>query len=164
MNNKQNTKKVYYVDPNEINFINSNGGTDVMNSPNIEDLSIYFNLEVEAKGRKTTEKTSDEKYIISWDGKGKGVNFLGGSKFTSNSNNSTANLRYLTTDGYDYNFQDIKKDESIREMFGIESIDVSYTTFFVPQITIKFIDVRGISLLQQDIQNGQQRINLLQKR
>ena len=35
--------------------------------------------------------------------------FLGGSKFTSNSNNSTANLRYLTTDGYDYNFQDIKK-------------------------------------------------------
>lgn len=146
MNNKQNTKKVYYVDPNEINFINSNGGAGVMNSPNIEDLSIYFNLEVEAKGRKTTEKTSDEKYIISWDGKGKGVNFLGGSKFTSTSNNSTTNLRYLTTDGYDYNFQDIKKDESITEMFGIESIDVSYTTFFVPQITIKFIDVRGISL------------------
>ena len=146
MNNKQNTKKVYYVDPNELNFINSNGGTGVMKSPNIEDLSIYFNLEVEAKGRKTTEKISNEKYIISWDGKGKGVNFLGGSKFTSTSNNSTTNLRYLTTDGYDYNFQDVKKDESITEMFGIESIDVSYTTFFVPQITIKFIDVRGISL------------------
>src|SRR5574344_640755 len=146
MNNKQNTKKVYYVDPNEFNFINSNGGAGVMNSPNIEDLSIYFNLEVEAKGRKTTEKTSGGKYIISWDGKGKGVNFLGGSKFTSTSNNSTTNLRYLTTDGYDYNFQDIKKDESITEMFGIESIDVNYTTFFVTQITIKFIDVRGISL------------------
>ena len=35
-------------------------------------------------------------------------------------------------------------------LFGISSIDINYDNYYVPQVTIQFVDIRGISLFNPE--------------
>ena len=53
---------------------------------------------------------------------------------------------YLTTNFTDISMND--PDTNTRECLGIESINIKYTSWYTPSVDIKFIDVRGASLMQ----------------
>lgn len=136
---------VYYVDPADaLTVIDSSSEQPVYVTPNQEDLCIAVDLEVDCPKRFHKAVAGNQsKFVLQWETQGANsagdhaVNFLGGTKFT---NNTT--LRYLTTDGTEY----VYGSETTPEMFGIKSIYIDYSTFFIPNITIEFADVRGASL------------------
>jgi len=76
------------------------------------------------------------------------------------STNGTISFMHGTNGTLTTNFTDISSlnpSMSTAECFGIESIDVSFDDWVYPQVTIKFVDVRGASVMmpEEDVyQNG----------
>lgn len=123
---------VILVEPNCIN-INNN----VVNGiPQYQDMYIFAELTAKSKGRTTIidgKTTSSDSKI---------VNFIG------NNQNNDKNPNYLnfTTNYYDGSNPNGKYYEG----FGIENIKISINSSFVPQISIRFIDVRGLAFFNQE--------------
>jgi len=108
-----------------------------------EDYSILVELKTTKKGRS---------FIIDGEveniggGSGK-VNFIAGTKVGFNNDGKPRNS--LTT-----NYTEASTDFSVDgntdlETFGIESIQIDFDTAYVPNIKIKFIDIRGQSIFQR---------------
>ena len=142
---------IIYVEPNYNNSLeqyDQHGLDTIEMIPSTEDLSIYINIEVEVKGRTVQSESSSNggsevivMSITSANGKTK-VNFMQGSKIKS----GDGYINSLTTDYTDIFLGDLKTDEPTTELFGIKSVDVSYNTWYVPEVTIEFVDIRGASL------------------
>lgn len=122
-------------------------------SPRLEDYSIYFNLEVEICSREniSANKTiTTDVLILSYRTKpnesASTINFMGGTKVKTGNNNYQP-MDYLTTNYADMYVGDLI-DYGTTEMIGIKSIDIEYQGACVPTVTIKFTDVRGLSLFQ----------------
>jgi murein DD-endopeptidase MepM/ murein hydrolase activator NlpD len=152
-------KPIIYVEPNAIpiedgktesvTLIKGTDGRMFDKMPNTEDYSIYVDLEVEVKNRYGgVANQGNRTFFISWDpSKGESVNFMGGQKYTFYDRYNERSYNAFTTDYADYCFSDKNPyDNAMSEMFGIRSIDISYDNYYVPQITIEFVDIRGISL------------------
>ena len=126
---------------------------DYDRAPRLEDYSIYFNLEVEICSRENISAnrtiTSDV-LILSYHTKPNGsastVNFMGGTKVKTGNDNYEP-MQYLTTNYADMYAGDLI-DYGTTEMIGVKSVDIEYQGSCVPVITVKFTDVRGISLFQ----------------
>ena len=126
---------------------------DYDRAPRLEDYSIYFNLEVEICSRENISAnrtiTSDV-LILSYHTKPNGsastVNFMGGTKVKTG-NDKYEPMQYLTTNYADMYVGDLI-DYGTTEMIGVKSVDVEYQGSCVPVVTVKFTDVRGISLFQ----------------
>lgn len=126
---------------------------DYDRAPRLEDYSIYFNLEVEICSRENISAnrtiTSDV-LILSYHTKPNGsastVNFMGGTKVKTG-NDKYEPMQYLTTNYADMYVGDLI-DYGTTEMIGIKSVDIEYQGSCVPVVTVKFTDVRGISLFQ----------------
>jgi hypothetical protein len=136
--------KVIYVDPNQtIKTVKGGSNTNnklqsgVMNPP--EDLSISVDLEVTTVSRYSYGKT--ETYYMSWVSSQNGttpmVSFFQGKKI--------GGTNQLTDFYSDISYQTSQTGENI-EGVGISSIDIDFDAWYLPQITIKFIDVRGSAL------------------
>ena len=122
-------------------------------APRLEDYSIYFNLEVEICSREniSSNKTiASDVLILSYHTKpnesASTVNFMGGTKVKCGDENNTS-MQYLTTNYADMYVGDLI-DYGTTEMIGVKSVDIEYQNSCVPIITVKFTDVRGISLFQ----------------
>lgn len=77
---------------------------------------------------------------------GRYVSFLQGSGFNDKNGNNVGNE--LTTSYIDASYMELRNNnESNKECVGIESIDITFDSHFYPQVNIKFIDVRGYSLM-----------------
>lgn len=77
---------------------------------------------------------------------GRYVSFLQGSGFNDKDGNNVGNE--LTTSYIDASYMELRNNnESNKECVGIESIDITFDSHFYPQVNIKFIDVRGYSLM-----------------
>lgn len=130
--------KIIYVEPNLIN------GSGEYNVPvSLEDLSVYVELKVECKQTRQTNKIVDgQTFVLQFNMRQKEsfVSLYNGVKF-DNSNNV-----FLSTDGYDNYTLDSLKESGTEELFGVESIDISYNSFSVPEVVIKFVDVKGAAL------------------
>ncbi len=121
--------------------------------PRLEDYSIYFNLEVEVCGRENISSnktiTSDVlvmSYRTTQGSTASTVNFMGGTKVKCyDEKNSSA--QYLTTNYADMYVGDLI-DYGTTEAIGIKSVDIEYQGSCVPIVTVKFVDVRGLSLFQ----------------
>jgi hypothetical protein len=108
-----------------------------------EDYSILVELKTTKKGRS---------FIIDGEvenigGAGGKVNFIAGTKVGFNNDGKPRNS--LTT-----NYTEASTDFSVDgntdlETFGIESIQIDFDTAYVPNIKIKFIDIRGQSIFQR---------------
>lgn len=152
---KQNINNIIYVEPNYVASTEEydvNGLNTYEFAPPLEDYSIYVNLEVEVRGRNIqSSKTANGKklimsYVTRTDGSSS-VNFMQGSKIPIGENGATMNS--LTTNYTDLFLGDLKKNGPSTEMFGIKSIDIAYNNYMVPEVTIEFVDVRGVALFAQ---------------
>ena len=135
---------VAYVDPADT-FLASNG---TRLAPPLEDYSIYVSLKVAAKGKNYGMSSDGGTYQLTWEAGGREIkNMIEGSTLQDTSPNSRTTLKYLTSDGTEFVYRDIADGKvDTHEMLGISSINIDYTNFFVPQITIQFVDVHGASL------------------
>lgn len=143
------TNNINYVEPNYTNSLSEYGshGLDVYEfAPDLEDYSIFVNLEIETVGR--TIQTGDKVYKFSYVSKkgGESVNLMGGSKIKTSDGKI---INSLTTNWTDTHISDLKQVGASAELFGINSIDIEFNSFMVPQVTIDFSDVRGAAVFAQ---------------
>lgn len=147
-------KPVLYVEPNYVGSERSDG-LEVGNFGVIpcimpmEDYCIYVDLRVEVYGRGMGTATNPNRktYIMQWrsnEDKNE-VSFLSGTEIHLEGN-SGASVNYLTTNYTNTYLGEINEGRQTNELFGISSIDIKYNQYFVPEVTIQFIDVRGGSL------------------
>lgn len=123
---------VILVEPNCVNINNNN----VINGiPQYQDMYIFAELTARSRGRtviingKATSETS------------KKINLMG------NDQNSKDNPNYLnfTTNYYDGS----TGNKTHYEGFGINNIKIVVNSSFIPQVSIQFIDVRGLAFFNQ---------------
>jgi hypothetical protein len=148
--------KVIYIEPNAIDGMtlpnDSTDGSYVYKTPNEEDMCTVVDLEVELKGRTYNGSTdgNSENIQMEWQSSttGQTINFMKGSKIYTDSS-KTSYINSLTTSYTDIYLKDIQ-NHGTAEMFGIKSIDIAYNNFMIPEVTIQFVDVRGVSLFAQE--------------
>lgn len=139
---KQVASRVAYVEPNDI-YGSING---VPLAPNYEDYCIGVNLYADIVPRYTNNAREVETgvYKLVWSGR-QGENV----KFSFMSGRKMGNNNFLTTYYTDISYEDIKEETEV-EGLGIESINISFESYYVPTVTIKFIDVRGSAIFGRE--------------
>ena len=160
MEDKQNKQqRIIYVEPNDV-YDKSAGNSqgDLELTPKYEDFCISFNLIIEQFNRiKTDGVAKDKNGRVDDNGKQK-VSIQWGltqdemikrrtSVLSGTIKNS--NYNYLTTYYTDLSFESVKKKTEI-EGLGVESVQVSYESWYTPTIVIKFVDVRGASIFGRE--------------
>lgn len=148
--------RILYVEPNDI-YGTING---IPIAPDYENYCIGFNLIVQKVNRYNprivtacsddvdNNDNNDSSFVISWISNGgtgesgdNWVSFMKGSDYGDTS--------FLTTYYTDITFDNVKK-KNIVEGLGVESVTVSFESFYVPTVVIKFVDVRGSSLFGRE--------------
>ena len=141
--------RLVYIEPNDI----ASGDSPLDNvSWEPEQLNMSVDLQVVVPGRNDYEKVKNDETIIlstiNWDDTsnvGRYVSFVQGSDI---SNGKSVIGHELTTDYINATYSEVYKDgKSNKECLGIESIDITFDSHFYPIVNIKFIDVRGFSLM-----------------
>lgn len=143
------TNNIVYVEPNYNNSTDqygSNGLNTYEFIPDLEDYSIFVNLEVETIGRTIEKGNKVYKFSYVSKGDGESVNLMSGSKICTTDGRV---INSLTTNYTDTHISDLKKLGASPELFGINYIDIAYNNFMVPEVTIEFIDIRGASVFAQ---------------
>lgn len=147
---------VIYYEPNYTHSFSNGNGERVMMPPPLENYCVIADLEVAIPSRPIhgTPKHNDVSYVIryasSMDGNNS-VSFFQGKTFAD------VDASFLTTEPTEFGtFADINKTNgTTTEMFGINSIDIEYNNYTVPIVTIKFTDIRGLSLFaSEDLRNN----------
>lgn len=140
---------VLYVEPNYTHSFEANGthGLETYEMiPDLEDYSIFVNLEVEILGR--TINATNNTLVLSYTSYGnkETINLMQGSKVPIGDGNY---INSLTTNYTDLHLREMKSIGASPELFGISSIDISYRNYTVPEVTIEFVDVRGAAVFGQ---------------
>ena len=145
ISNTQNDSRICYVDPNDVRG-NING---VPVTPDYTEFCIWCNLIVEQSSRLKNQYNGDNGttlYGIAFDM----TSADQGSNFVSFMRGKDAELyNFLTTDYTNIDYQEVKK-RNIIEGLQIESVQISFVNYQTPQITIKFVDVRGGSFFARE--------------
>lgn len=137
--------RVRYIEPTNVYVRGS--GNDVQRTiipsnnlvlNDLEDYCIAVDLEVYIPDRASCGLSTEtgEMYIIQYSSNKGNISFMHGTD------------GHLTT-----NFTDVdvlRPNDSTAEMFGIESISISYDSWLYPEVTIRFVDVRGASVMQPE--------------
>lgn len=148
--NIQVNKPVLYIEPNYMGSERADGfginNSDIITyQMPLEDYCIYVDLRVEVYGRGMGTSTNPNRktYVLQWRSKEdkSEVSFLGGTEIHLQGDSGDA-VNYLTTNYTNTYLYDLKGGQT-NELFGISSIDIKYNQYFVPEVTIQFIDVRG---------------------
>lgn len=131
----QNVGRLYYVEPNNVYNRMANG----IPHP-YEDYCISVDLLVEIGDRNSLGPVgrSNSTNEMSFSSDKGTISFIGGTN------------GFLTT-----NFTDIQStnpSQNTNECLGIESINISYESWYVPRVNIRFVDVRGASLMSKQEQ------------
>ena len=141
--------RISYIDPTNVSFY-SNGAkaivpsNDLMMNP-LEDFCIAVDLEVIIPDRKACSVGAEEGGFL---------------KLNYSSTNGTISFMNGTSGTLTTNFTDINPinpTENTKECLGIESIHIQYQSWFAPEVTIKFVDVRGGSVLSPEEEEYQNR-------
>ena len=167
-------QRIIFVEPNDVydkDADNAQGGISL--TPKYEDFCISFNLIIEAFSRfKSSGKAVDgegtlndegnvKTYSIEWgltreDMKKRRTAVLQGDRGKDNLLNpdgsfaySDSDYNYLTTYYTDLTFDSYKEKTQI-EGLGVESVQISYESWYTPTVTIKFVDVRGSALFGRE--------------
>lgn len=151
-------QNISWVEPNSIYSDNSNLIVNGINNdtyretiPPMENYCIAVDLEVEIPERgKGGVSTPSKTILVSWSATNEGktnVSFFEGTKFKFG-NKETIN--YLSTNPTTFGTFEEVKNIGTNECFGINSIDIQYNSYMVPEVTIEFTDIRGISLFSPE--------------
>ena len=124
---------VILVEPNDVNI-----NTDIVNGiPQYQDMYIFSELTAVSKGRTVIVKgnatsTSSKK-----------INFIGNNQDDENPDNP--NYLNFTTNYYDGS----TGDGTHYEGFGMSDIKITINSSFIPQVSIRFVDIRGLAFFNQ---------------
>lgn len=124
--------RIVYVEPNNINNLHPTNAIPY----NYEDYSVSVNLRVFRHNRYTCgqpENFDSLSDVLGFSSEKGTISFIGGSN------------GYLST-----NFTDISMNDPMtntHECLGIESINIAFNSWYFPNVDIKFVDVRGASLM-----------------
>ena len=164
-------QRIIYVEPNDVYDKEANNlqqGESL--TPRYEDFCISFNLIIECYNRLdktrmvtapdvnglTDENGKPRTYKITWgltqdDLRRKRSSILQGNRGPDKMNNSdgtfnfsNSDYNYLTTYFTDISYNSYKNTEI--EGLGVESVQISYESWYTPTVVIKFVDVRGSAL------------------
>ena len=137
--------RVHYVEPTNI-FLQRDGSySDAINFP-YEDLNIAVDLSIRKVNRYSCGwwlESGDEEEITYSSHNGT-ISFLGGTRGYESLINGDDS--YLTTNYTDVSMTSPETNTS--ECLGIESISITYNSWMYPQVVIKFVDVRGATVMQ----------------
>lgn len=165
---KPRNTRIVYVEPNDAYMAVTQTQTGeevrVPLTPLLEDMCISFNLtvhpfnRVKSKvGTGTTFFDQDNErqwFTLSWhvpasndkqdknDRTGKPFSFLSGARLGSDPNDMR---EYLTTYYTDIAYENYGNGQIV-EGLGVESIQITFESWYTPTITIKFVDVRGSAI------------------
>lgn len=155
--NNNNEYSVNYVEPNLVHNLIGTDGNMYEIVPPQEDYCVVVNIGVTVEGKRyMVQPTKDgNRYVMTWNATEGTVNFMQGTKMYYEGDNATNGeyINSLTTNYADITPRDyINSNGKVNtsEMFGIESIDINYDNYYVPQVTVKFIDIRGMSLFMPE--------------
>lgn len=137
--------RIRYVEPTNI-FLQRDGSySDAINFP-YEDLNIAVDLSIRKVNRYSCGwwlESGDEEEITYSSHNGT-ISFLGGTRGYESLLNEDDS--YLTTNYTDVSMTSPETNTS--ECLGIESISITYNSWMYPQVVIKFVDVRGATVMQ----------------
>ena len=137
--------KIRYIEPNRILqdkiYPEDNGSYNIPH--NQEDYSIAVDILVEVPKRCGYAETKGGTYRFSLKEKSEQISFLGGSK------------RLLTDTPGSITYYDVVNQdfEGTQESLGITNIHITYNSYFYPEVTINFTDVRGAALMMPHEEN-----------
>ena len=120
-----------YIEPNDILESANNVTHDY------EDYSMNVELEVKIPNRGVWVNNSAQTGRVTANNKSikESISFFSG------------NNDYLTSTPGSIIYKDILNSKQDRESLGITSIHISYNSYFYPQVTIRFSDIRGMGLM-----------------
>ena len=144
-------QKIAYIDPNNLSSYDTKTGLfrdNVTWKP--EDLNFSVDIQVVVPDRDNCGRkdyADGDNLVI----QKPFVSFFSGQKFKEKDDS----LKHFLTDSYtNISYTEIKNGKSGNaELLGVESIDISFDSHFFPQVVIKFIDVRGASLMMPEEQD-----------
>lgn len=138
--------RLIYIEPNNLsNFkgikLNGNSQDNIVWNP--EDLNYSVDLQVVVPDR--TQCGGD----IANDGLTFTLSNINKNGMLSFFEGTTVNGKKMLTDNYtDASFAELKdSSKQNKECLGIKSINVDFASYFYPQVTIEFTDVRAFSLM-----------------
>lgn len=136
--------RINYVEPT--NFFERMEGTreDAINFP-YEDYNMAVDLSIRIADRYSCGwgKETGEGRVLNYSTNTGTISFLGGTRGYSSTDNEDDS--YLTTNYTDVSMTSPGSNTS--ECLGIESISITYKSWFYPQVVIKFVDVRGATVM-----------------
>lgn len=143
--------RLTYYEPSNISFENNRGLRDDYIPYQYDEYSMAVDLSIEVHNRFSCGfgKENGEKEVFYYSSENGTISFLGGTKVGEMEKDGVEGKldeRYLTVNYTDISMQNPEKNTS--ECLGIESINISYDSWFYPQVTIKFVDVRGGTVFQ----------------
>ena len=168
--NKDMHQRIIYVEPNDVYDRDAgNAGNGESLTPKYEDFCISFNLIIEAFSRFKSDATANltdsvgesRKYSIQWGMTKDEMVKRRTSVLQGNRGDdilvdedgsyaySDSGYNFLTTYYTDLT-HDSYRDKTQIEGLGVESVQVSYESWYTPTVTIKFIDVRGSALFGRE--------------
>ena len=148
----QEINRIVYIEPNEFAELAQMAEDGVSRnniSWNPEDLQFTVDLQVEKCSRfDETGRDSNTKIKGSW------ASFMSGENLNTDTEGAAINS---LTDAYtNISYTEYTSTgQSSRELLGIDSIDIDFSSHFYPQVKMRMTDVRGASLFQASEYNYQ---------
>ena len=138
--------RLRYVEPTNFFEYRAGNYADSINFP-YEDYCMAVDLNIRITDRYSCGfgLQTGEYRDISFSSDRGTLSFLGGSKYDTSGNT------YLTTNYTDISMTSPETNTS--ECLGIESINITYSSWMYPQVVIKFVDVRGATVMMPN-ENG----------
>ena len=146
--------RVIYVEPNDM-VASTSGSISLDNVTwDPEDINMSVDLQVIVPRRSDfgsyTDGSGNKSRVEIWhEGMSdvdRYISFMQGSDIKNN--NGTLVGHELTTDYINASYSEItSQGQSCKEALGIDSIDITFDQHFYPRVSIRFIDVRGYSLM-----------------
>ena len=129
-----------------IMIYNPNGDPQI----NIEDLSIFIDLEVEIKNRDfiTNSQKTGKIFGISYSSENDETSFYKGTK--------TNGENYITDFSDSTTYKEL--EPSMNEGVCIENISIDYKSWYTPLIKIRFVDVKGTGVFMEMQKNAENNI------
>lgn len=142
MNEVKSTGRLRYLEPTNLNNKYNGGYGEDISFP-YEDYCMSVDLTVRIVNRYSCGFPDETGYYkeLNYSSSNGSISFLGGTKLSDKDGEG-----YLTT-----NYTDISMTnpgENTSECLGIESISITYDSWMYPSVVIRFIDVRGATVMQ----------------
>lgn len=143
-------ERIIYVEPNDVYGSDANRN-DL--TPNYEDFCISFNLIIETfsrfKNSVSSGTSKGNKYSIEWGMDKSDLLKSRTSVLKGTTSPDNKDYNFLTTYYTDLSTKDVIEKSQI-EGLGVESVQISYESWYTPTVVIKFIDVRGSALFGRE--------------